>query len=70
MILILKESYPYFVMQDTSEITQYCVMVRTPAGFSQQISPWYLRKGNAIRKYHAILKEKTNEILERRTVNV
>lgn len=68
MIKILKQSYPYFVMQDDTMIEQYCVMVKTGAGFSQQISSWYFRKGNAIRKYNKILQSKTIEILERRTV--
>ena len=64
MIKILKQSYPYFVMQDDTMVDQFCVMVKTKAGFSQQISPWYFRKGNAIRKYNDILRAKTNEILE------
>lgn len=68
MIKVIKQSYPYFVMQDDTMIDQYCVMVKTPAGFSQQISPWYFRKGNAIRKYHKILQETTTAILERRTI--
>ena len=53
------------VIQDDSQINQYCVMVRTNFGFKQQISPWYFRKGNAIRKYRQILQKKTNEILNR-----
>ena len=68
MINIIKKSYPYYVMQDDTMIDQYCVMVVTGHGFSQQISPWYFRKGNAINKYNKILQQKTNEILERRTV--
>lgn len=64
MIRIIKKSYPYYVMQDTSMIEQYCVMVKTGYGFSQQISRWYMRKGNAIRKYEQILKAKTKDILE------
>lgn len=70
MIKVLKQSYPYFVMQDDTKIEQYCVMVKTPAGFSQQISPWYFRKGNAINRYHKILSIKTNEILSHSTVNI
>lgn len=65
MVKKIKECYPYFVMQDTSMIDQYCVMVVTGYGFSQQISPWYFRKGNAIRKYNSILKSKTMGILNR-----
>ena len=64
MIRIIKQSYPYYVMQDTNMIDQYCVMVKTSYGFSQQISDWYFRKGNAIKKYEKILKEKTTQILE------
>ena len=55
-------------MQDDTMIDQFCVMVKTEAGFSQQISPWYFRKGNAIRKYNKILQSKTMEILERKTL--
>lgn len=65
MIKIIKEAYPYFVMQDDTMIDQYCVMVKTDYGFSQQISPWYFRKGNAIRKYNQILQERTNKILNK-----
>ena len=64
MIKIIKQSHPYFVMQDTTKIEQYCVMVKTDYGFSQQISPWYFRKGNAINKYNKILQERTQKILE------
>lgn len=64
MITIIKSSYPYYVMKDTTQINQYCVMVKTSYGFSQQISNWYFRKGNAIKKYEQILKEKTTQILE------
>lgn len=64
MIKIIKQSHPYFVMQDTTQINQYCVMVKTDFGFSQQISPWYFRKGNAINKYNKILNERTMMILE------
>ena len=63
MINIIKDSYPYYIIQDTNKIEQYAVMVRTGAGFSQQISPWYFRKGNAINKYNKILQLKTKEIL-------
>lgn len=63
MIKIIKEAYPYFVMQDDTMVDQYCVMVKTGYGFSQQIGPWYFRKGNAIRKYNKILQERTNKIL-------
>lgn len=63
MIKIIKKSFPYFVMQDDTMINQYCVMVKTEYGFSQQISPWYFRKGNAINKYNKILQERTNRIL-------
>ena len=63
MIKVIKQSYPYYVMQDDTMINQFCVMVNTGAGFNQQISPWYFRKGNAIRKYEQFLKEKTKEIL-------
>ena len=63
MIKLIKESHPYYVIQDTNKIEQYAVMVRTDAGFSQQISPWYFRKGNAINKYNKILQDKTKEIL-------
>ena len=68
MIKIIKATHPYFVIQDDEMIEQYCVMVKTEAGFSQQISPWYFRRGNAIRKYNKILQSKTMEILERRTL--
>lgn len=64
-IKIIKESFPYFVMQDNQQINQYCVMVRTGSGFSQQVSKWYLRKGNAINKYHSILKDRTTKILNK-----
>ena len=64
MITIIKSSYPYYVMKDTTQVNPYCVMVKTSYGFSQQISSWYFRKGNAIKKYEKILKEKTTEILE------
>lgn len=63
MINIIKNSYPYYIIQDTNKIEQYAVMVRTGAGFSQQISPRYFRKGNAINKYNKILQLKTKEIL-------
>lgn len=63
MIKIIKHSHPYFVMQDTTQINQYCVMVKTDFGFSQQISLWYFRQGNAINKYNKILQEKTQQIL-------
>lgn len=68
MIKIIKSSHPYFVMQDDTQICQYCVMVKTSAGFSQQVSPWYFRKGNAVRKYEQILKQKTMEILDHKTI--
>lgn len=64
-IKIIKESFPYFVMQDNQQINQFCVMVRTGCGFSQQISPWYFRRGNAINKYNQILKDRTNKILNK-----
>lgn len=63
MIKIIKDSYPYYIMQDTNKIEQYAVMVRTGADFYQQISPWYLRKGNAIKRYNKILQQKTKEFL-------
>lgn len=68
MIKIIKQSHPYFVMQDDTKINQYSVMVKTGAGFSQQVSPWYFRKGNAVRKYEQILKQKTTEILTHSTI--
>lgn len=68
MVKIIKQTYPYFVMQDTSMIEQYCVMVKTDFGFSQQISPWYFRKGNAIRKYNKILQERTMQILNKTNI--
>jgi len=64
MINIIKGSYPYYIMQDTNKIEQYAVMVHTGAGFSQQISLWYFRKGNAINKYNKILQQKTKEFLK------
>ena len=64
MIKIIKSSYPYYVMQDDTMIDQYCVMIKSGAGFSQQISKWYFRKGNAINKYNKILQERTQKILE------
>ena len=70
MIKIIKQSHPYYVIQDDTMIDQFCVMVKTEAGFAQQISSWYFRKGNAIRKYHKILQSKTMEILDRKVVNV
>lgn len=70
MITVIKKSYPFFVMQDDTMINQFCVMVKTEAGFSQQISPWYFRKGNAIRMYNKILQSKTMEILDRKAVNI
>ena len=30
---ILTQSYPYFVMQDDTMVEQFCVMVKTEAGF-------------------------------------
>ena len=68
MIKIIKSAFPYYVMQDTNNVMQYCVMVKTGYGFSQQISPWYFRKGNAIRRYNKILQAKTMELLERRSI--
>lgn len=68
MIKIIKQTFPYYVIQDTSQINQYCVMVKTDFGFSQQISPWYFRKGNAINKYHKILRERTMMILEHKSI--
>ena len=70
MIRKIKECHPYYVIQDDNMIDQFCVMVKTDGGFCQQISPWYFRKGNAIRKYNNILREKTHEILDRNVVNV
>ena len=70
MIKVIKQSYPYYVIQDDTMVDQYCVMVNTGAGFAQQISPWYFRKGNAIRKYNKILQSKTMEILDRKVVNI
>jgi len=64
-IKIIKESFPYFVMQDNQQINQFCVMVRTGCGFSQQVSKWYFKKGNAINKYHNILADRTNKILNK-----
>lgn len=55
-------------MQDDSMIDQYCVMVRTGQGWSQQISRWYFRKGNAINKYNQILRKATNAILDGKDV--
>lgn len=66
MINIIKESYPYYVIQDDTMINQYCVMVRTGGGWSQQISDWYFRKGNALNKYNKILRKATMQILERK----
>lgn len=63
MIKIIKQAFPYYVMKDTTQINQYCVMVKTAFGFSQQISPWYFRKGNAINKYNKILQARTHRIL-------
>ena len=63
---IIKASYPYYVVKDETQINQFCVMVKTGAGFSQQISPWYFRRGNAIRKYNKILHDKTMDILTKR----
>ena len=68
MFRVVKSSHPYWIMQDESMINQFCVMVKTEAGFSQQISPWYFRKGNAIRKYHALLRQRTTQILEHKGV--
>lgn len=68
MIKIIRKSYPYFIMQDTSMIDQYCVMVHTGQGFSQQISRWYFRKGNAMRKYNKILQDRTNKILTKTSI--
>lgn len=68
MIKIIKQSFPYYVMQDTTQINQYCVMVKTDFGFSQQISPWYFRKGNAFNKYNKILRERTMLILEHKSL--
>lgn len=65
---IIRQSYPYFVLQSTNQIDQYCVMVHTGQGFSQQISRWYFRKGNAIRKYNKILQERTNKILTKTSI--
>ena len=65
---IIKDSCPYFIIQDDTKIEQYCVMVKTERGFSQQVSPWYFRKGNAIRKYNKILQERTNKILNKESI--
>lgn len=63
MIKIIKDCFPYYVIQDTLQINQYCVIVKTEFGFSQQISSWYFRKGNAINKYNKILHARTMKIL-------
>ena len=68
MIRIIKEAFPYYVMQDDSMIDQYCVMVRTGQGWAQQISRWYFRKGNAINKYNQILRKATIAILNGKDV--
>ena len=62
---IIKSTFPYYVLQDRAQINQFCVMVRTGSGFSQQISKWYFRQGNAINKYHCILADRTNKILNK-----
>lgn len=62
---IIKESHPYYILQDTSQINQFCVMLKTGLGFSQQISPWYFRKGNAIRFYNKKLQQATRAILDK-----
>lgn len=68
MFKVVKSSHPYWIMQDESMVNQFCVMVKTEAGFSQQISPWYFRKGNVIRKYNALLRQRTNQMLEHKGV--
>ena len=68
MIRIIKQSFPYYVMQDDTMIDQYCVMMNTGLGWSQQITRWYFRKGNAINKYNQILRKATNAILDRKGV--
>lgn len=62
---IIKSTFPYYVLQDYAQINQFCVMVRTGSGFSQQVSNWYFRQGNAINKYHSILKDRTDKILNK-----
>lgn len=62
---IIKSTFPYYILQDRAQINQFCVMVRTGYGFSQQVSKWYFRQGNAINKYHSILADRTNKILNK-----
>ena len=66
MINIIKQCYPYYVIQDTTQLNQFCVMIKIPYGFYQQISNWYFKKGNAINKYNNILKHATNCILDKK----
>ena len=63
MIKIIRQSYPYYLMKDDTQINQYCVMVKTPFNFYQQISPWYFRYGNCENKYNNILRNATMRIL-------
>ena len=65
MVEIIRNSGDIFVIRDTYKIQQYCVMIKTSTNFSQQISPWYYRKGWAIRFYNKVLKERTNRILNK-----
>lgn len=62
---IIKSTFPYYILQDRAQINQFCVMVRTGSGFSQQVSKWYFRQGNAINKYHSILADRTSKILNK-----
>ena len=66
MIKIIKHSFDFYVIQDDARIEQFCVMVKTEYGFSQQISRWYFRRGYAIKAYNKILREHTRKILDRK----
>lgn len=60
----IKSSYPYEVVQDTTNtVTPYAVFIKTEYGFSQQLTKWYCYKGTAIRRYNDYLKNATKQIL-------
>lgn len=46
----------YCLVKEESNVSQYAVLKWT-GNFWQQVSPWYFRKGNAVRKYESLIKK-------------
>lgn len=65
---ILKESYPYYLVQDDTQISPYCVLLKTEHGFYQQLTKWYTYKGCAQREYTKLIRKATHAILDRREI--